>query len=201
MMSRQGCPVVAAMATLADRNRNDLSDRATHRDAVRRFLASVTGDSTLAEDLTQETFLRAERARARYRGDASLKTWLFSIALNLARDQFRAAARRGIATDLKAAEDLPSAELGAELAAMQKEMSTCIGRYVLQLPGQQREAVALHDIGGLDHAQIARHLGISEGNARVLLHRGHAALRRILEENCILSFDDRIPCEPRTRDQ
>lgn len=189
------------MATLAGTNTDDVDDRTANRDAVRRFLVSITGDSTLADDLTQETFLRAEGARARYRGDASVKTWLFSIALNLARDHFRAAARRGVATDLKAAEDLPSAELGAELAAMQKEMSTCIGRYVLQLPGQQREAVALHDIGGLDHAQIARHLGISEANARVRLHRGRAALRQILEENCILSFDDRIPCEPRPRDR
>jgi RNA polymerase sigma-70 factor (ECF subfamily) len=161
----------------------------------------VLGDPALAEDLAQETFLRAERTRARYRGQASVKTWLFSIALNLARDQFRATARRGPPADLAAAENLPSAELGAELAAMQKEMSTCIGRYVLQLPGRQREAVALHDIGGLDHAQLALHLGVSEGNARVLLHRARAALRRLLEEHCILSFDDRIPCEPRPRDQ
>ncbi|UCH72834.1 MAG: RNA polymerase sigma factor [Rhodospirillales bacterium] len=161
---------------------------------------SITGDSTLAEDLTQETFLRAQRARDRYRGDASVKTWLFSIALNLARDHFRAAARRGVPAGIEAAEDLPSAELGAELAAMQKEMSSCIGRYVLQLPGQQRDVVAMHDMGGLGHAQIARHLGISEGNARVLLHRGRAALRRILEEHCILSFDDQVPCEPRPRD-
>lgn len=188
------------MATLAGRNGDKLSDRATHRDAVRGFLASMTGDATLAEDLTQETFLRAERARTRYRGQASVKTWLFAIALNLARDHFRMWARRGAATDLKAAEDLPSADLGAELAAMQNEMSTCIGRYVLQLPGRQRDIVALHDMGGLDHKQIARHLGISEGNARILLHRGRASLRRTLEENCILSFDDRIPCEPRPRD-
>lgn len=187
------------MATVTDKNHDDIANRTAHRDAVRRFLVSITGDPTLADDLTQETFLKAERARARYRGDASVKTWLFAIALNLARDHSRAAARRGVATDLEAAEDLPSAELGAELAAMQKEMSTCIGRYVLQLPGRQREAVALHDVGGLDHKQIARHFGISAGNARVLLHRGRAALRRILEENCILSFDDRIPCEPRPR--
>ncbi len=84
---------------------------------------------------------------------------------------------------------------------MQKEMATCIGRYVLQLPERQLEAVALHDMGGLGHAEIALHLGISEGNARVLLHRGRAALRRILEEHCVLSFDDSIPCEPRPRDR
>lgn len=188
------------MVTRAGTTKIDADDRTAHRDAVRRFLVSVLGDPALADDLTQETFLKAERTRARYRGEASVKTWLFAIALNLARDHFRAAARRGIVSDLKAAEGLPSADLGAELAAMQKEMATCIGRYVLQLPATQREAVALHDIGGLDHAQIARHLGVSEGNARVLVHRGRSALRRLLEERCILSFDDRIPCEPRRRD-
>lgn len=185
------------MATFADGNKADLSHRTAHRGAVRGFLVSVLGDPALADDLTQETFLRAERARGRYRGDATVKAWLFAIALNLARDHLRAAARRGVTTDLEAAEDLPSAELGAELAAMQREMTACIGHYVLQLPGRQREAVALHDLGGLDHAQIAGHLGISEGNARVLVHRGRAALRRILEAQCVLSFDDSIPCEPR----
>lgn len=172
-----------------------------HREALHRFLVSILGDPALADDLTQETFLRAGRTRARHRGEASLKTWLFAIALNLARDHFRAAARRGVAADLRTAEKLSSGEPGAEFTAMQKEMAACIGRYVLQLPERQLEAVALHDMGGLGHAEIAHHLGISEGNARVLLHRGRAALRRILEEHCVLSFDDSIPCEPRPRDR
>jgi len=187
------------MATAADRNKDDYSGRLAHRDAVNRFLVSMLGDRALADDLTQETFLRAERTSAPYLGRASVKTWLFSIALNLARDHFRAMARHGTGVDLEEAASIRSTEPSAEFAAMQREMASCIGRYVLQLPARQRDVVALHDMGGLGHAEIAAHLGISAGNARVVLNRGRAALRRLLEEHCILSFDDSIPCEPRPR--
>jgi RNA polymerase sigma-70 factor (ECF subfamily) len=178
---------------------NDFADFTAHREAVRGFLVSVLGNPALAEDLTQETWLRAERSRESYRGEASVKSWLFSIALNLARDHYRATARRGNPVDLGSAETLPSDVPGAELAAMQKEMSACIGDYVLQLRGRQSDVLALRDMGGLDHAEIAALLGVSEANARVLLHRGRAALRTLLKEHCILSFDEAIPCEPHPR--
>jgi RNA polymerase sigma-70 factor (ECF subfamily) len=58
--------------------------------------------------------------------------------------------------------------------------------------------VALHDTAGLAHNEIALLLDISVANSRVLLHRGRAALREILKESCVLSFDgDDIPCERR----
>jgi len=66
------------MATSADSSRDDLSNRTARRAAVRRFLVSVVGDAALADDLTQETFLRAQRTPAPYRGQASVRTWLFS---------------------------------------------------------------------------------------------------------------------------
>ena len=187
------------MADLTRTNSDDFSDRTGHREAVRGFLVSVLGDSALAEDLTQETWLRAERSRDSYRGEASEKSWLFSIALNLARDHFRATARRGKPVDLKSAEALASDVPGAELAAMQKQMSACIGGYVLQLRGRQRDVLALHDMAGLDHAEIAALLGVSPANARVLLHRGRAALRALLKQHCVLSFDQAIPCEPQPK--
>lgn len=78
-------------------------------------------------------------------------------------------------------------------------MGNCISGYLFQLPERQREVVALHDMGGLDHQEIGRLLGISEANARVVLHRGRAALRAMLEEHCVLSFGDSVPCEPRPK--
>lgn len=174
----------------------DLADFTAHREAVRGFLLRMLGDPAMAEDLTQETWLRAERGRASFRAEASVKSWLFSIALNLCRDYFRTRARRGTPVDLTAAASLPAKGLSAELAAMQKEMSACIGGYVLRLRGKQRDVLALHDVGGLEHREVAALLGISEANARVLLHRGRAALRVLLKEHCVLSFDEAIPCEP-----
>jgi RNA polymerase sigma-70 factor, ECF subfamily len=171
-----------------------------HREAVLGFIwRMVGGEQDLAEDLTQDTLLRAEQKRGSFRGQASLQTWLFSIALNACRDHFRATARRpqrpidrGMAERLPAKEDL-------EQAALQAEMGRCITAYLFQLPRRQREIVALHDMGGLDHREISRLLGISEANTRVVLHRGRAALRTLLEKHCVLAFDDTVPCEPRTK--
>ena len=75
-------------------------------------------------------------------------------------------------------------------------MAACVGEFLFQLPQPQHDVLALHDMAGLTHPEIAGVLGISVANSRVLLHRGRAALREILRQNCELSFDgDGIPCE------
>jgi RNA polymerase sigma-70 factor (ECF subfamily) len=79
---------------------------------------------------------------------------------------------------------------------LEAEMATCVDGYVSRLPRLQHHVLALHDIAGLTHAEIATVLGVSAGNSRVILHRGRAALRRALEENCLLSFSGQgVPCE------
>ncbi len=83
-----------------------------------------------------------------------------------------------------------------ERALLESEMAACIGEFLVQLPHPQHDVVALHDMAGLTHAEIARVLGISVANSRVVLHRGRAALRGILRRNCVLSFDgEGVPCE------
>ena len=69
----------------------------------------------------------------------------------------------------------------AELTLLKNEMSTCIGEFLAQLPRRQYEVVALHDMAGLSHRDIAAQLDISVANARVVLHRGRAAFRRAYE--------------------
>jgi len=174
-------------------------DLAQHRDALLGFIWRVVGARDLAEDLTQETLLRAEQNRSSFRGQAALRTWLFAIAMNACRDHFRASARNAPRSlDLAPAERLPANE-DLEQALAQTEMGSCITGYLFQLPERQREVLALHDMGGLDHAEISRLLGISEPNARVLLHRGRTALRALLEKHCVFTFDDAVPCEPRPK--
>lgn len=85
-----------------------------HRKAVRGFLLRLTRDPVLAEDLTQEALLRAVRAFPRLRGEASPGTWVTAIALNLARDHFRAAKRAPETTGLDDALEV-SVEATAEL--------------------------------------------------------------------------------------
>lgn len=170
-----------------------------YRDAVLHFIHRLVGVQDLAEDLTQETLLRGEQNRASFRGQASLRTWLFSIAFNACRDHFRAKARNAQRSlELSAAEHV-AANVNLEHDLAQTEMGSCISGYLFQLPERQREVVALHDMGGLDHQEIGRLLGISEANARVLLHRGRASLRALLEKHCVLAFGDSVPCEPRPK--
>jgi len=175
-----------------------MADMDQHYPAVRGFVLRLVGDTALAEDLTQETFIRAQRSSDAYRGEASERSWLCAIALNLVRDHFRAAKRApATTTDAAVLEGIPSGE-DMEQDLLKAEMSACIGGYLQRLPRAQHDVVALHDMGDLSHAEIAAVLGISTANARVLLHRGRAALRKILEAHCVLSFgDDAIPCEPR----
>ena len=168
-----------------------------HRAAVTGFVRRLVGDPVLAEDVTQETFLRAQKTDAGPRGDASEKTWLCAIALNLVRDHFRAQSRTRIDDkDQEFIESLPSSADSPERVVLKQEMSACVGRFLAELPSPRFEVVALHDQSEFGHDEIARLLGNSAGNSRVLLHRGRADLKKILERNCILSFDkEGVPCE------
>jgi RNA polymerase sigma-70 factor (ECF subfamily) len=168
---------------------------AAHRPVVRGLVLRHVGDEALAEDLTQETYLRAERTTSPHRGEASERSWLCAIALNLVRDHFRARGRSPeLTSDAGIIEGVESDE-DSEDALLESEMNTCIGEFVVQLPSPQHEVVALHDMAGLTHPEISAVLEISVANSRVLLHRGRAALREILRQNCVLSFDDTVPCE------
>jgi len=169
---------------------------ALHRPLVRAFVLRHVGDEALADDLTQETFLRVERSSSAHRGEASERSWLCAIALNVTRDHFRASGRLPIATS--APQTFEAADPGEdrERALLESEMAACVGEFLFRLPQPQCDVLALHDMAGLTHPEIASVLDISVANSRVLLHRGRAALRAILEQNCTLSFDgDVIPCE------
>ena len=168
---------------------------AVHRRVVRGFVLRHVGDETLAEDLTQETYLRAQRTSSPHRGEASERSWLCAIALNVIRDHFRSAGRLPATTsDAAVVEGVESGEEG-EHALLESEMAACIGEFLVQLPHPQHDVVALHDMAGLTHPEIADVLEISVANSRVVLHRGRVALRSILKQNCVLSFDDAVPCE------
>jgi RNA polymerase sigma-70 factor (ECF subfamily) len=176
------------------------SEWVEHRPAVRGFVLRLVRNEALAEDLAQETFLRAQRSASTHRGEASVRSWLCAIALNLVRDHFRSAGRSPEASlDAGVLEQVVSSDDDAEEAVLRTEMSACIAEFMARLPSPQYDVLALHDAAGLTHAEIAAQLEISVANSRVVLHRGRAALREILKENCILSFDaDGTPCERRS---
>lgn len=169
---------------------------AQHRQAVRRLVFRLVRREALADDLTQETFLRAQSSASTCRDRSAEQSWLYSIALNTVRDHFRA---QGYGPHVIAEDDLvrqqPSNH-SVEDVALQAEMSDCILEYLERVPSPQQEILVLHDMVGLKHKEISKTLDISEGNSRVLLHRARSLFRSILERNCVLTFEgDSIPCE------
>lgn len=153
-----------------------------HSGRVYRLLARLLGNSASAEDVTQETFVRAWRALPSFRGDAMFSTWLYRIAANEAnRLLAREARRRELPID-DAMEDIP--DLGAEPSAAAEidDLQAHLERCVAELPPDYRAAVVLRDVEGLTNEEAAEALGIGVRNFKSRLHRGRMAVRRRLEE-------------------
>jgi RNA polymerase sigma factor (sigma-70 family) len=138
-------------------------------------LRRICGDHQEAEDLTQETFIRAYRALGGYEParirDMSLRPWLWTIALNLGRNHVRDRARRPTYVELtEAGKDDPEP---VDNAAWDERLAA--------LSGPQRTAVVLRHVAGLSIAEISETTGRPEGTVKADVHRGLARLRETIE--------------------
>lgn len=148
---------------------------AEHAPALYRFARHLVGSAEEAEDLVQETFLRAYRARERFRGDAPVRVWLRRILHNLAVDR----ARRDRETPVAEIEGrwmddayTVDAEAVVERAERREELEDALVR----LPFIYRSAVLLHDVQGWTVQEIAESLGIGVPAAKQRLRRGRMML-------------------------
>lgn len=159
----------------ADSIRAARGDLAAFERLHRRHVARVFGlarrvfQHVEAEDVTQETFLRAWRSLGRFRGDAAFGSWLFRIATRLVLDRLTArCANEPI--DFDTAAPARSVSDRIDLAGA-----------VAELPEGARLIFILHDAAGCDHAEIASALDLSIGTSKSQLHRARALLRARLE--------------------
>lgn len=174
---------------------------------INRFSADVyallfrfTENAEEAKDLTQETFLRVIQAVKDFRGEASLKTWIFRIAINQARNRRRwwKARRQNVTVSLDANQtrndgdgaaqnlrDTLADNRGAspEAEVLQREQSTQLRQALQELPAQFREAVILRDIKGLSYEEIAQTLDASIGTVKSRIARGRDELRKKLKRS------------------
>jgi RNA polymerase sigma-70 factor (ECF subfamily) len=162
---------------------------------VYALLYRLTEDAEEARDLTQETFLRAFQAIGRFRGDADLRTWLYRIAINQARNRWRwwRRRRRSDTVSLDATENGEGSPLGLRLCdtsqadpeqeALAREREKRLRSALSSLGRSYREAVILRDIEGLSYEEIAATLEISIGTVKSRLARGRLELRRKLESS------------------
>lgn len=168
---------------------------AGHRDEVRQLLTRLAPAAEV-DDLLQETFVKAARGLASFRGEAEIGTWLHQIAHRTALDHLRsrrhheAQQTESLTQDdrKEAGASAPPEALIAQAEAStrleRQEMHGCIREYVDRLAPAQREIIALKDLEGLDNRAIADRLGISVGAAKIRLHRARTALRGLLAEGC-----------------
>jgi RNA polymerase sigma-70 factor (ECF subfamily) len=157
----------------------DTYDR--HHAAVRAFARRLLGDEAAAEDLVHEVFVSLPRAMRRFKGEASLRTFLLSIAVNHARHHLRAATRRRRAVE-RYADEPRAAALDPESAARRSELARALIRALDALPLDQRVAFVLCEVEERSSVEVAQITGKPEATIRTRLFHARRKLRELLEQ-------------------
>ena len=158
---------------------------------VIQLAINLLGDRDEALDLSQEVFLRVFRTIHRFRGHSSLRTWIYRIAINQARNRWRSWRRRRrdstLSLDAPDSSDerplssrLPSSAINPEQETLAHERETALRNALRTLGRSYKETVILRDIEGLSYEEIAATLSISVGTVKSRLARGRLELRRKL---------------------
>lgn len=145
------------------------------------FIQRMIGDRHRSEELFQDVFLSVWRHRAQYRFPKPFKSWLFAIAANACRAEYRK--RRPLATQHLETEQMVAGstpEPNPEMAAISVETAAQVVEAVNRLPTKQRTVVVMRVWSGLSYAEIAQSLGRSEATVRSHMHHALAALRQSL---------------------
>ena len=151
-----------------------------HAGRIYNLVLRMVGSTHDADDLLQEVFLHAHRKLGSFRGDSSLGTWLYRLAVNQCLDVLRGRQAR-----MAKATDSIDAENAIEPAAAAPAIPTAISRLDLEraiarLPDGCRAAFVLHDVEGFEHNEVARLLGVSEGTSKSQVHKARMKLRAML---------------------
>ena len=163
---------------------------AEHQRMVVQLAVNLLGDRDEALDLSQEVFLRVFRTIHSFRGQSSLRTWIYRIAVNQARNRHRFWRRRHRADQVSldqhvaAHGELVSAgEVRPDRMLARKELAAKLQSALDHLPFDQRTAIVLREIDGLSYDEIAYSLGVAVGTVKSRLTRARQALRHQLRES------------------
>lgn len=132
-----------------------------------------------ARDVAQDVFLTALRSLSGFRGDAQLGTWFHRVAVNASLDLVRRRRRRD-AAGLEELEEQPSEDPGPEGEAIASVRAREVHRALGRLGEEHRIVITLHDLQGLDYAQVAETLAVPVGTVKSRLHRARLQLAREL---------------------
>jgi RNA polymerase sigma-70 factor (ECF subfamily) len=162
---------------------------AEHQRMVIQLATNLLGDREEALDLSQEVFLRVFRTLPSFNGRSSLRTWIYRIAINQARNRHRFWTRRhrgdqiSLDEHLAAHGELPSGrESTPDRILDQKELAGRLRQALDGLPFEQRTVVVLREIDGLSYEEIGYSLGLAVGTVKSRLARARRGLRQVLQE-------------------
>lgn len=175
-----------------------------HHDRIRRYIAGMVRDLAEAEDLTQETFLRAHSKADALRDPSAARGWLYRIATHVCLDRLR---QIKLPTDVGIDEEAAraSAPVSKEAPAQERveraETSACVQRCLDFLPDNYRSVILLYEAHGLRAAEIADLLGINVSTVKIRLHRARRRLQFVMDIGCTVSGTATgVPCcEPKER--
>ena len=177
----------AEIAALALAGRQDAYREllARHREPVFRLVRATTGDPHEALDITQETFVAAFAALARYDHERPFAVWVRQIALNKCRDWARRRRVRAFfarAVPLENAFDVASDAVPADVQAADRAELARVTAAMVKLPARLREALVLRAVDGLSQADAAEVLAVSEKTVETRLYRARNKLKVLLGE-------------------
>jgi RNA polymerase sigma-70 factor, ECF subfamily len=149
-----------------------------HVDRVYRLAFRMTGDDELAQEFTQDAFVRAFEQLGSFRGEARLSTWLHTIATSVVLNGLRKVKRlRSRETELEHADGVTIARREAE-----PDLKRRLTRAIDDLPDGYRTVFVMHDVEGYTHEEIGAALGVETGTSKAQLSRARARLREALAD-------------------
>jgi RNA polymerase sigma-70 factor, ECF subfamily len=162
---------------------------AEHQRMVYQLAFHLLGNRDEALDLSQDVFMRVFRTLPHFRGHSQLRTWIYRIVVNQARNRQRWWRRRHRASQVSLdqhlethAEPSGNPQVAPDNVLAQKRLASQLRRALDALPFDQRSVVVLREIDGLSYDEIAFSLGVTLGTVKSRLTRARRALRDVLQE-------------------
>jgi RNA polymerase sigma-70 factor, ECF subfamily len=153
---------------------------ADHGERMKSIAANILGSRADAEDAVQESMLKAYRGAARFRGGASVSTWLYRILLNTCYDLLRQSRRRA---PVEAPMPMETAAAISSAGSPDHPLRLSIEKALSQLEPRERTAFLLCEVEGFSHREAGEILEVGEGASRALLFRARRHLQKALQSS------------------
>lgn len=174
---------------------------------ILNYIHRMLNDYELAEDFTQEVFIRVNNRLASFEGRSKISTWIYKIATNITYDYFKSPAYLLNKKNTQGSEMIEQKDLASEIwtgeqsqkadaTLEKKEMNSCIKRYVQDISENYRTVFVLSEYEGMKNKEIAEILGLSIDTVKIRIYRARTQLRQKMEKGCKITYEeDGIICD------